>query len=84
MTQSQESTQVRGASASREFSGVIDKTCGDRLCKHKGTYSVRGQCVNCGDEFRLIITKGHEKPGSIVGAECPTCGCRRVAGRELL
>lgn len=76
--------KVSTESASVRTLPVIERLCSDRFCARKGTYTVRGQCTNCGSEFALRLTKGHEKPGGFMGFECPTCGCRRVAGHELI
>jgi DNA-directed RNA polymerase subunit RPC12/RpoP len=56
----------------------LDATCGHGSCKDAGTYSMDGYCSNCGREYRLMLTKGHDAPGSWMGARCPNCGCAKV------
>ena len=46
--------------------------------KKAPTYSMPGQCTNCGHEYRVIIQRGHEKPSWSFPRECPHCGCRTV------
>lgn len=56
----------------------IDRTCGHSSCKHEGTYTMPGRCSNCGGEYTVKITKGHEAPSGYFGATCPNCGCGKV------
>ncbi len=56
----------------------IDVTCNHGYCKGVGTYVMPGRCSNCGAEYRVKITKGHDKPSFSFGATCPNCGCQRV------
>jgi hypothetical protein len=56
----------------------LDRTCGHTSCKDAGTYILPGRCSNCGREYQVRLTKGHEAPGSWMGAPCPNCGCSRV------
>jgi DNA-directed RNA polymerase subunit RPC12/RpoP len=63
---------------------LLDNTCPHGGCEHAGVYYVRGSCSNCGDEFRLKLTKGHEKPSHWLGLRCPTCGNHKVGGHELI
>ena len=56
----------------------LDLTCGE--CKDSGTYTLPGSCSNCGTDFVLVISRGHEAPFWGAWAYCPNCGCRRVSG----
>jgi DNA-directed RNA polymerase subunit RPC12/RpoP len=62
----------------------LDYSCNIGSCKGAGHYYVRGVCGNCGSEFKMKLSQGHEKPSSFLSARCPTCGCNRVSGQELL
>jgi DNA-directed RNA polymerase subunit RPC12/RpoP len=57
---------------------VIDKQCGHSSCKGAGTYTMPGRCSNCGREYLVRCTKGHEAPTGYFGATCPNCGCSKV------
>lgn len=61
------------------ISTVIDKTCGHQRCEGAGTYTMPGRCGNCGSDFTVRMTKGHEKPFGFFGATCPRCGCNKVS-----
>lgn len=55
---------------------VLDARCGHPDCKGKGHYFLAGRCFNCGIEYQMKLTRGHEAP--TLGAECAHCGCYRV------
>lgn len=57
---------------------LIDTTCSHGSCKDAGSYVLPGSCSNCGEHYRVKITKGHEAPATFSGARCPNCGCSRV------
>ncbi len=54
---------------------TVDRTCSMESCKEKGTYTLKATCSNCGHEFYVKYTKGHEHDGS--RAPCPACECDR-------
>jgi len=51
---------------------IEDDTC--YMHKENGTYTVPWKCNNCGQEFLVKSTKGHEQAGYHV--QCPTCNVR--------
>jgi DNA-directed RNA polymerase subunit RPC12/RpoP len=57
---------------------LIDNTCGHGGCEGAGTYTLPGRCSNCGREYQVKNTKGHDKPYGFFGVTCPNCGCRKV------
>lgn len=63
--------------------GTLDLTCNHSTCKDAGSYTLPGRCSNCGTEFVMVLTKGHESPGMFLGARCSNCGCQRVSARAL-
>lgn len=57
---------------------LLDATCTVGSCKHSGTYEMPGSCSNCGADYTVRLSKGHERPSSWLGLRCPKCGCSRV------
>lgn len=63
---------------------TMDLTCSHRNCSTKGTYTLAGECTNCGWTGWVTLTQGHERPKSLSGARCVICDTRCViANREL-
>jgi hypothetical protein len=69
---------------SQSNSSVIDRTCGDEMCKFEGRYYVAAHCTNCGWKGEMRITKGHEAWRVRSQAKCPRCKCRSVATGDWL
>jgi hypothetical protein len=52
----------------------LDATCPTCTERGKGTYRLRGHCVNCGWRGFVILSKGHDaRPRT-----CPNCDCLTV------
>lgn len=60
-----------------KFEREIDATCPG--CSETDTYTMPGTCSNCGQDYTVKLTKGHERPGGFFGALCPACGCSKVS-----
>lgn len=77
---------IGGGSVVKTVVEEIDATCKHSRCpatgmSHDGaTYVLPGECVNCGRRYSVRITRGHHAPQQ---AECPYCGCRKVAASPL-
>ena len=63
------------------WKGYPDLDCRCTVCgPEEGTYMAPGICENCGRKYALTLSRGHELPTSYKGAECASCGCRKVIG----
>lgn len=70
---------LEGMKEAMTMVAVVDGTCGHPECKDQGTYTMPAKCWNCGKEYALRLTRGHETP--TLGQTCPNCGCNRVKAK---
>lgn len=50
---------------------TVDDTCSICLREHKGTYTMKASCFNCGAKYMVKLSKGHPTSSGIA---CPECG----------